>query len=60
MQKVLTHTLPDGTPAHSFRTAAQDAGIRQHQLAALVTLNHIPGTVQREPTEVKTPDSFRR
>ena len=24
MQKVLTHTLPDGTPAHSFRTLLEE------------------------------------
>ena len=26
LQKVLTHTLPDGTPAHSFRTLLEDLG----------------------------------
>ena len=26
LQKVLTHTLPDGTPAHSFRTLLEELG----------------------------------
>jgi hypothetical protein len=56
MEKVLTHTLPDGTPAHSFRTL----------LEALSTLVRntcrAPGTLRHSPTFdlLTTPTSLQR
>lgn len=55
LQKVLTHTLPDGTPAHSFRTLQ---GSLHHRARACRT----PGPVERSGTFdlIPTPTAKRR
>jgi len=56
LQKVLTHTLPDGTPAHSFRTLLED-------LSTIVRNTcRTPGPVERSGTFdlITTPTAKQR
>jgi hypothetical protein len=56
LQKVLTHTLPDGTPAHSFRTLLED-------LSSIVRNTcRAPGPVERSGTFdlITTPTAKQR
>ena len=56
LQKALTHTLPDGTPAHSFRTLLED-------LSSIVrNPRRTPGPVERSGTFdlVTTPTANQR
>ena len=56
LQKVITHTLPDGTPAHSFRTLLED-------LSSIVRNTcRTPGPVERSGTFdlITTPSRSQR